>query len=257
MMIFISCAKTMAQTCPNAVPYVSEPEYLPYAEELVKKMAAFSEDELADALKVSPRIAAENKMRYTDILHGEAEMMPAVFAYTGVVFKHMAPQSFSAADLAYAQEHLRITSFLYGLLRPLDAISPYRLEGGMKPDPGSGKSIFNHWQKLLTENFIAEIKANGGILVNLASDEMKKLFDWKKIESEVRVIHPEFLSKGKNGKTKTTVIYAKMCRGEMARHILLNRIERPESLKEFSNGGFVFARDLSTCSKYVFVKEQD
>ena len=145
MMIFISCAKTMAQTCLHTVPYVSEPEYLPYAEELVKKMAALSEDELADALKVSPRIAAENKMRYTDIMHGEAEMMPAVFAYTGVVFKHMAPQSFSAADLAYAQDHLRITSFLYGLLRPLDAISPYRLEGGMEPDPGSGKSIFNHW----------------------------------------------------------------------------------------------------------------
>lgn len=257
MMIFISCAKTMAQTCPHTVPYVSEPEYLPYAEKLVKKMSVFSEDELADALKVSPRIAAENKMRYTDIMHGEAEMMPAVFAYTGVVFKHIAPQSFSATDLAYTQDHLRITSFLYGLLRPLDAISPYRLEGGMEPDPGSGKSIFNHWQKLLTENFIAEIKANGGILVNLASDEMKKLFDWKKIESEVKVIHPEFLVKGKNGKTKTIVVYAKMCRGEMTRHILLNRIETHETLKEFSNGGFTFAPDLSTCSKYVFVKEQE
>ena len=95
MMIFISCAKTMAQTCPHTVPYVSEPEYLPYAEKLVKKMSVFSEDELADALKVSPRIAAENKMRYTDIMHGEAEMMPAVFAYTGVVFKHIAAELFS------------------------------------------------------------------------------------------------------------------------------------------------------------------
>ena len=139
---------------------------------------------------------------------------------------------------------------------------PVRIKDSLSEPDGSTTAKSDLFQQIcgtypLTENFIAEIKANGGILVNLASDEMKKLFDWKKIESEVKVIHPEFLVKGKNGKTKTIVVYAKMCRGEMTRHILLNRIETHETLKEFSNGGFTFAPDLSTCSKYVFVKEQE
>lgn len=257
MITFISCAKTMASEVLARVPRVTEPKYLHHAQGLAERLATFSVEELMDTLKVSPAIAAENQLRYRSIVSGDAEMMPAIFAYTGMVFKHIAPHSLSMQDLEYAYAHLRITSFLYGLLRPLDAISPYRLEGGVTLDRDTGKSMFNYWQPILTDDFIDEIKASGGTLVNLASGEMKSLFDWKKVESAVNVVQPEFLMQGKDGKTKTVVVYAKMCRGEMVRHILLNRINSPEDLKSFEWDGFRYDRERSSDTKYVFIKQTE
>ena len=256
-MTFISCAKTMATESELAVPFFAEPQYLSHAEEIAGKLAAFSAEELMDMLKISPQIALENKARYSSIIHGETEMMPALAAYTGIVFKHINPSDFSAEDLEYAHRHLRITSFLYGLLRPMDMISPYRLEGNVTLWDGGHKPVFKYWAPLLTDNFIEEIKADGGVLVNLASGEMKKLFDWKKIESSVKVIQPEFLMCGKDGKTRTVTIYAKICRGEMTRRIMLDRINSPEDLKEFRHDGFEFSPDLSTGTGYVFIKHTD
>ena len=105
--------------------------------------------------------------------------------------KRILPKDFTADDFRYAQEHLRITSFLYGLLRPLDGIRPYRLEGDVRLPEKGGITMFDYWKPLLTDYFIEEIKKRGGILVNLASGEMKDLFDWKRVESEVRVITPD------------------------------------------------------------------
>ena len=103
----------------------------------------------------------------------------------GAVFKRILPKDFSAEDFRYAQEHLRITSFLYGLLRPLDGIKPYRLEGDVRLPEKGGISMFDYWKPLLTDYFIEEIKNCGGVLINLASAEMKDLFDWKRVEQEV------------------------------------------------------------------------
>ena len=142
------------------------------------------------------------------------------------------PKDFTADDFRYAQEHLRITSFLYGLLRPLDGIKPYRLEGDVCLPEKGGVSMFDYWKPLLTDCFIAEIKRQGGVLVNLASGEMKELFDWKRVEKEVRVVTPEFRI-WKDGGLKTVVIYAKMCRGEMVRYIIKERVDSPEGLRAF------------------------
>lgn len=105
--------------------------------------------------------------------------------------------------------------------------------------------MFDYWKPLLTERFIADIKQQGGVLVNLASGEMKDLFDWKRVEEEVRVITPDFQVR-KGGQLKTIVIYAKMCRGEMTRFIIRNRIERPEDLRAFTWEGFAFDESRST-----------
>ena len=175
-------------------------------------------------------------------------------AYTGAVFKRILPKDFTADDFRYAQEHLRITSFLYGLLRPLDGIRPYRLEGDVRLPEKGGITMFDYWKPLLTDYFIEEIKKRGGILVNLASGEMKDLFDWKRVESEVRVITPDF-QVWKGGKLKTVVIYAKMCRGEMVRYIIKNRIGCPEDLRGFSWEGFTFDEELSTDNHLQFVLE--
>lgn len=178
-------------------------------------------------MKVNAKIAAENKVRFHDFCSEDNHPMPAIGAYTGAVFKRILPKDFTADDFRYAQEHLHITSFLYGLLRPLDGIRPYRLEGDVRLPEKDGITMFDYWKPLLTDYFIEEIKKRGGILVNLASGEMKDLFDWKRVESEVRVVTPDF-QVWKGGKLKTVVIYAKMCRGEMVRHIIKIALDAPK-----------------------------
>ncbi len=254
MKILISCAKTMAPEVSSGVPRITEPQYLDNAMELAGRMAAYSVEELMDILKVSPAIASENCIRYRNIINGEAEMMPALFAYTGMVFKHIAPEQLSMEELEFAHSHLRITSFLYGLLKPLDAISPYRLEGSVHICRESGKTVFSYWREILTDSFIDEIKTDGGILVNLASGEMKDLFDWKKVEKEVKVIQPEFMIQGKDRKPKTVTVYAKQCRGEMTRRIIQERMDSPEQLTTFEFDGFRYNPSLSSDTKYVFIK---
>ena len=127
----------------------------------------------------------------------------------------------------------------------------YRMEGDIKLPERGGISMFDYWKPILTDTFIKEIKARGGILINLASGEMKDLFDWKRVEQEVQVITPEF-QVWKKGKLTTVVVYAKMCRGELTRFIIKNRIENPGDLKGFKWEGFSFDAGHSTDTHYLF-----
>ena len=129
MQILLSCAKTMAERSSVPTPRTTVPAHLAEARQLAAELATLPTDELARLLRVNRRIAAENHLRYRRFHDSDTPALPALAAYTGIVFKRIAPASFSAADFEYAQQHLNITSFLYGLLRPLDAIRPYRLEG--------------------------------------------------------------------------------------------------------------------------------
>ena len=129
MLTFISCAKTMASHCSLKVPEVTVPYFEAEAVRNALEMSQVSAAELEKLLKVNAKIAAENKVRFHDFCSEDNHPMPAIGAYTGAVFKRILPKDFTADDFRYAQEHLRITSFLYGLLRPLDGIRPYRLEG--------------------------------------------------------------------------------------------------------------------------------
>lgn len=200
-------------------------------------------------LRTNRQIAATNRRRYRQF-HGE-EALPALLAYTGVVFRHIAPERFTPGDFEYAQQHLNITSFLYGLLRPLDAIRRYRLEGDAVLPGHDDQTMFGYWQGRLTEAFLEKIHADDGILVNLASSEMKRLFDWKRIRREARIITPEFRIR-EGDRLKTIVVYTKMCRGEMTRHLIRNRIADPEMLKEFEWEGFRFDAALSRGDDWTF-----
>lgn len=251
MMTFISCAKTMTERTKVQTPATDTPLFQTEATQNALDMSQFSADELGRKLRVNNKIAAENYLRFQDFFSESNRPLPALLAYTGIVYKRINPQDFTAEDFLYAQDHLRITSFLYGLLRPLDLIKNYRMEGDIKLPERGGISMFDYWKPILTERFIDAIKAQGGILVNLASGEMKDLFDWKRIEQEVRVITPEF-QVWKKGKLTTVVVYAKMCRGEMVRYILKNRIENTEELKAFQWEGFSFDAERSTDAHYLF-----
>lgn len=232
------------------VPEVTMPEHLEEASGIAAVMDRFSETELMDILNISPKIASEVKCRYGAIVSDEAEHIPAILAYTGAVFKRINPSDFTAGDFRFAQGHLRITSFLYGLLRPLDLVAQYRLEGNVRL-PGAETDIFGYWRPVLTNEFIREIKEAGGLLVDLASEEMKNLFDWEAVCREVRVVRPEFISI-RNGKPRTVVIYAKMCRGEMTRMIIKQQIEDPGALKSFRWDGFMYNADMSSDDRLVF-----
>lgn len=241
----------MAERSSVATPRTTVPVHLEEARRLAAELATLPTDELAQLLRVNRHIAAENHLRYRRFHDSDTPALPALAAYTGIVFKRIAPASFSAADLEYAQEHLNITSFLYGLLRPLDAIRRYRLEGDAVLPGHDDQTMFGYWQGRLTEAFLEKIHADDGILVNLASSEMKRLFDWKRIRREARIITPEFRIR-EGDRLKTIVVYTKMCRGEMTRHLIRNRIADPEMLKEFEWEGFRFDAALSRGDDWTF-----
>ena len=177
MMIFISCAKTMTARSKITTPITSTPEFQVEATQNALDMSQFPAEELEHRLRVNSKIAAENYLRFQDFCSEANKALPALLAYTGIVFKRIQPQDFTAEDFMYAQDHLRITSFLYGLLRPLDLIKNYRMEGDIKLPERGGISMFDYWKPILTDRFIEAIKEQGGVLINLASGEMKDLFD--------------------------------------------------------------------------------
>ena len=251
MMIYISCAKTMTAQSKLQVPFTTQPYFIDEARQNVMDISQFSMEELGRLLKINSKLAAENYFRYHNFFSSEDKGLPAILSYTGMVFKRLAVKDFSDDDFRYAQEHLLITSFLYGLLRPLDVIKNYRLEGDVRLPERGNISMFDYWKPVLTDFFIAEIKKQGGVLINLASNEMKDLFDWKRVCREVRVITPDF-QVYKNGKLSTVVIYAKMCRGEMTRFILKSRIENPEQIKSFEWEGFCYNENESSGDHWVF-----
>lgn len=252
MITFISCAKTMSDNRGAEIPVRTLPFFQDIAERNALALSQYRPDELQQILKINSKLAAENYMRYHDFLSEENVPVPALLAYTGIVFKHIEPENFSDADWIYAQKHLLISSFLYGLLRPGDVIKNYRLEGNVTLDINDGKNMFDFWKTHLTDYFISLIKENGGLLFNLASSEMKSLFDWKKVCKMVKVVTPEFYVE-KNGKLKTVVVYSKMCRGEMTKYIIRNRIESCKDLESFEWDGFKFDEKNSSDNKLVFV----
>ena len=251
MQILISCAKTMSTSSKVKVPFVTEPRFARQASDIAFQMSRLDVDELGRLLQVNSKLAVENYHRYQAFHSPETASLAALLAYTGIVFKHLNPSDFTADDFEYAQEHLRLTSFCYGLLRPLDVIKMYRLEGNVRLPELGDITMFDFWKQYLTDTFIHDIQEQGGVLCNVASDEMRSLFDWKRVEDSCRIITPEF-KVYKKGKPATVVVYTKMCRGEMTRYLLKNRVESVEEIKEFEWEGFSFDPDLSEENHPVF-----
>lgn len=236
MQILIGCAKIMTGCAPSDISFATEPTFQSQANDNAMQMLNYSVEELCEMLHINRDMALENWKRFRSF-HDNSIRQPAAFCYDGMVYQRLAPETLSDSELRYANDHLMISSFLYGILRPLDMINKYRLEGNIILPNNNSKSMFDFWKPILTDWFINKIKADDGILIYLASDEMRNLFDWKRVKSEVKVITPTF-KVDKNGKLKTIVIYTKMCRGAMARYIIKNRITNIDELKSFEYEGF-------------------
>lgn len=253
MQILLACAKTMVDSTRVATPAVSTPRFAREAGEFAIFMMQLSASDIAKMLRCSSAIAAQTLQRYGSFFE-QSELLPAVLAYHGQAYRGLRAEEFSLDDMAFAQDHLHITSFLYGLLRPLDMIHPYRMEGNAELAPAEGENLFAYWRKRLTQCLIDAVKADDGVLVHLATEEMEHLFDWRRIKQEVRMIQPQFLVR-KDGKLKVVTVYAKTCRGAMTRHIITNRLATPESLASFCFEGFEFSPENSTPDTPVFICE--
>ena len=236
MQILIGCAKIMTGCAPSDISFATEPTFQSQANDNAMQMLNYSVEELCEMLHINRDMALENWKRFRSF-HDNSIRQPAAFRYDGMVYQRLAPETLSDSELLYANDHIMISSFLYGILRPLDIINKYRLEGNVILPNNNSKSMFDFWKPILTDWFINKIKADDGILIYLASDEMRNLFDWKRVNKEVKVITPSF-KVDKNGKLKTIVIYTKMCRGAMARYIIKNRITNIDELKSFEYEGF-------------------
>lgn len=178
-------------------------------------------------------------------------------AYNGQAYKHLKAKTLTDDALSFGQNHLWITCFLYGLLRPMDGIVPYRME---KPSPTKGGSSIAYQlnddrKAALTQTLIDSVKADDGILIHLSTEEYEHLFDWKRVIQEVKVVHPLFYVRKKDGGLKMQAVWAKSCRGAMVRYILTNRISNPEDLKAFSYEGFEYNPYIGEEQYPHFVRE--
>lgn len=254
MQILLSCAKDMAA---SAISYParqgSTPLFQNQAEALVGYMMKYDSDELAKILKVNDKIASLNWLRYQNFIIPE-QKSSAALAFTGMAFKHLKANGFKPNEIDFAQRHLWITSFLYGMLRPLDEIKQHRLEGTVRLPEIDDKRIFDFWKPILTDTFIESIKSDDGILLNLASEEMKDLFDWKRVEKEVRIIEPQFMVR-KGSEYKTVVVYAKMCRGAMTNYVITRQITDIKELLQFEYEGFTYQPVLGSETHPAFTLE--
>lgn len=238
MQILLACAKIMNDSTPVATPFVTRPHFADDAGRFAAELSGWTVEELAAALHCSETLAKETKKRYLQFFD-EGRQLPAVLGYYGQAYKCLQAGSFDEAMFRFAQDHLWIASFLYGLLRPLDSIHPYRLEGKVTLEQAGGLNMFGYWKNRLTGLLIGRVKADDGVLVHLATEEMEHLFDWKRVRREVRIVQPQFFVI-KNGKLKNVTVYSKSCRGAMTRFIIAGGLQSPEALKAFEYEGFAF-----------------
>lgn len=238
MQILLANAKIMNRRATAAVPMTTKPRFGHEAEVFARELAARSVDELAAVLGCSHKIAAENLLRYQSFAVAD-EQIPAILAYNGQAYKYLKASDFSAEDFAFAQQHLFILSFLYGMLRPLDLVHPYRIEERCQLSATGGKSLADFWKARLTDVLIAAVKADDGVLVHLATEEYEHLFNWRRVCDEVTVVRPLFMV-DKGIELKTVTVHAKSCRGAMTRYIISNRITSAEQLKGFTLNGYEY-----------------
>ena len=254
MRAIVSPAKSLNTALEHAHPATSQPRFLAEADQLVQQMRAYDPAGLAKLMHLSDPLAALNVARFEQWQadHTDPSLLPAVFAFNGDVYKGLEVQSLSIDHVQAVNTRIRILSGLYGLLRPLDAFRPYRLEMGTKIQVQSAASLAGFWRPKVTAELNAEL--DGAPLVNLASQEYADAVDFKQIQSPI--ITPVFQD-WKNGQFKIISFYAKRARGLMARFIALHAPQAEPDLFEFNLGGYQYNADLSKPNKPVFTRNPD
>lgn len=252
MLFVLSPAKTLAMQASPAAIKSSLPDFIPHSAQLIDVLKTYSPAQVASLMRISDPLAALNVARYsswsTDFSLQNAKQ--AVLAFNGDVYAGLQAATLNAVQLDYTQSHVRILSGLYGMLRPLDLMQPYRLEMGTRLSTERGKNLYAFWGDIVTTALDDLLRVrNSAALINLASEEYFKVV--KPALLSAPVITPVF-EDWKNGKYKIISFYAKRARGLMARYAALHGITRPEQLQAFDTDGYAFDAGASSEHNWIF-----
>ncbi len=252
MLIVVSPAKKMDMDPAEGVTPTA-PRFETEASELAEVARDLTQGDLKKLMGISDTLAKLNADRFRDF--GEMERKPAALAFAGDTYQGLEAKSLEASELDWAQDHLRILSGLYGVLRPLDEIEPYRLEMGSRLKTDQGKNLYEYWGDKIAKQLNVDADAvNGDVLINCASQEYFGAVD--RTALKLRVITPVF-KEMKAGEPKIVSFYAKRARGAMARFIIQNRLTDAEAIKDFDLGGYQFAPALTQGDEWVFLRDGD
>lgn len=252
MLAILSPAKTLDYETPLKTKLNSQPIYGRESNQLIKTLRTFEPFEVASLMKISDKLADLNHKRYVEWRNkpAESKTRPAAFAFKGDVYQGLEAESFNDNDLKFAQRHLRILSGLYGLLRPLDVIQPYRLEMGTKLKTSKGQNLYDYWGTKLTNGLNEALKeSKEGTLVNLASNEYFGAIQAKLLKGSL--LNIGFKEK-RNGQLKFVSFSAKKARGLMAKFIIKERLKNPDDLKNFDLEDYKFNKKLSSELDWTF-----
>jgi len=254
MLIIISPAKTLDYESPVFVKGQSDITFAKESKQLIKILKKLKAEEIEKLMNVSHKIAMLNYDRFAQWKYpfNEQEGRQALFAFKGEVYNGLDAYTLSQEDADFAQNHLRMLSGLYGVLKPYDLILPYRLEMGTKLQTEKFNGLYEFWGEKIRKNLQKAINESGSdILVNLASAEYFKAAQLKKINADI--ITPSFKEARDDG-YKMITIYAKKARGLMTRFIIQNKINNAEDLKHFDSEGYFYNEELSKGNEYIFTR---
>lgn len=250
MLILISPAKTLDYSSPSIQDF-TQPDFTSDIKALVSVMKKKSAEDIAKLMHVSDNLANLNEERYKTFQKefNLENSKQALLAFKGDVYTRIDVDNYSQEDFDFAQDHLRILSGLYGLLKPLDLIQPYRLEMGTKLETKKGKNLYEYWDKKIAKAI--NTAADGQPIINLASQEYFKAVDVKTLKSPVTTIH---FKEHRDGNYQVIGFFAKQARGMMCNYAIKNKITSPQDLKLFNEEKYEFSESLSSESDWVFIR---
>ncbi|MDD2305561.1 MAG: peroxide stress protein YaaA [Prolixibacteraceae bacterium] len=254
MIIVISPAKSLYDHCPIHFEKSTEIDFLPEAEKIISVMKKKKPDQLAKLMSISPKLAELNFKRFQawSPTFTPENSWQSVLMFNGDVYQGLKAETFTESEFEIAKQKLRILSGVYGLLKPLDLIQPYRLEMGTNVSVARKKNLYDFWKTKITAKLNDELSLNDQkILINLASNEYFSAIDTKKLKAQI--ITPSF-KENKDGKYQMVSFFAKRARGLMSRFIIQNNISNPEELKAFDWEGYYFNNQLSGENDWVFTR---
>ena len=258
MLTIVSPAKSLDYSSPVKTKKHTEPTFLNEAEQLIGKLRTLKPADLSSLMNISDALAQENFHRYENWERpfNLKNARQAIYAFKGDVYLGLKAEEFGAADLNFAQKHLRILSGLYGLLRPLDLMQAYRLEMGRQFGVNGSKNLYEFWGSKITKALDNELDSQAykrKVLINLASNEYFSSVQSQNLDAEI--ITPQFKDWA-SGEFRVLSFFAKKARGEMAAFIIKERINSPSKLKEFNIDGYRFSKEESSDTKLVFKRKR-
>lgn len=257
MLLLISPAKTLDFETPPPVKVATQPDFLEDSQALINELRKLSPAQVSSLMGISDKLGVLNfdRFHHWQLPFDSRNAKQALLAFRGDVYTGMAAETFGKKDFTFAQKHLRILSGLYGLLRPLDLIQPYRLEMGTPFNNARGKNLYQFWGEKITAALNRELAVQKSQLVlNLASNEYFQAVNTRELKAEV--ITPVFKDR-KNDRYKIISFFAKKARGMMSAYIIRRQINDIDAIKGFDSGGYRYSEAMSTPREWIFLRDDE